>query len=31
LVLGYAIDPVENVTRDAEGSVDHVEFCVEVT
>lgn len=29
--LGYAIDPVENVTRDAEGSVDHVELYVEVT
>ncbi len=29
--LGYAIDPVEDVTRDAKGSVDHVEFCVEVS
>lgn len=30
-VLGYAIDPVEGVTRNAEGSVDYVEFSVEVT
>lgn len=29
--LRYATDPVESVTCDAEGSVDHVEFCVEVT
>lgn len=29
MALGYAIDPVENVKRDAESSVEHVEFCVE--